>query len=138
MIQARGVAPLLQVFDMTASREFYCGKLGFEVACDPTPDWCMLRLGDAFIMLNTKYESHEGPEGPDETAARMHGDVILYFDCPNVEETYRYLVSKGVEAQAPVVTWYGMKQVHLKDPDGYPLCFQFEAAKESETGAETG
>jgi glyoxylase I family protein len=33
----------------------------------------------------------------------------------------------GIKAEEPKVSWYGMKQVYLTDPDGYLLCFQWGA-----------
>jgi hypothetical protein len=33
----------------------------------------------------------------------------------------------GIEAREPAVAPYGMKQLYLKDPDGYELCFQWKA-----------
>jgi glyoxylase I family protein len=61
----RGMAPLLQVFDMPASMAFYCGLLGFEVAGksrqEPPFDWVLLRLNGVELMLNTAYESDQRP-----------------------------------------------------------------------------
>ena len=34
------------------------------------------------------------------------------------------LRARGVAARDPTVTDYGMKQVYLKDPDGYEICLQ--------------
>jgi uncharacterized glyoxalase superfamily protein PhnB len=44
-----------------------------------------------------------------------------------VDAAYEELRAKGVEVNKPDVTWYGMKQMSLQDPDGYGLCFQWEA-----------
>ncbi|HUP49498.1 MAG TPA: transposase [Thermoanaerobaculia bacterium] len=35
--------------------------------------------------------------------------------------------AKGLPVEAPMVTHYGMKQLYLRDPDGYNLCFQWPA-----------
>jgi hypothetical protein len=32
----------------------------------------------------------------------------------------------GIQVEAPVVAPYGMKQLYLKDPDGYTICFQWK------------
>jgi catechol 2,3-dioxygenase-like lactoylglutathione lyase family enzyme len=123
-IQVKNVIPLLQIFDMPASLRFYRDVLGFEVVQSAGGDWAMLRLGGALIMLNTRYEADDRPEAPDSAAVAVHGDTILYFDCPNVDETYAYLRSVGIDVEAPRVARYGMKQLHVEDPDGFPLCFQ--------------
>jgi hypothetical protein len=44
-----------------------------------------------------------------------------------VDAAYRYLVSKGLDLKEPTVASYGMKQLSLKDPDGYGICFQWPA-----------
>jgi glyoxylase I family protein len=44
-----------------------------------------------------------------------------------LDSAYRELLAKGVSVKEPVVTSYGMKQMSLRDPDGYGLCFQWSA-----------
>jgi|SRR4051794_5235807 glyoxylase I family protein len=132
-IDIRGMAPLLQVFDMPSSIEFYCNKLGFEVATTdgkpvPNNDWVLLRLQDVELMLNTAYESTNRPVAPVGPRIAAHGDTCLYFGCPDVDAAYRFLTEKGVKARAPKIAPYGMKQMCLTDPDGYELCFQWRAA----------
>ena len=132
-IDVRGVCALLQVFDMPASLRFYRDVLGFEVIETSHPgagdrvDWCYMKLGKADLMLNTAYEEPERPLAPDKTRTDAHADTCLYFGCPDVDGAYRHLRAKGIKANEPVVTRYGMKQVYVSDPDGYLLCFQWEA-----------
>ena len=129
-----GLVPLLQVFDMPSSVCFYRDKLGFEVVNTSPPmaedyfHWCLLRLGNADLMLNTAYEfNEERPLQPERDRMAFHWDVGLYFSCPNVDEAYEQFRAKGVQADQPIVTGYGMKQMNLRDPDGYGLCFQWKA-----------
>lgn len=51
----------------------------------------------------------------------------LYFGCPEVDAAYQHLAAKGFNADPPKVTWCGMKQLYLKDPDGFGICFQWSA-----------
>jgi uncharacterized glyoxalase superfamily protein PhnB len=133
----RGMTPLLQVFDMETSMKFYCDVLGFEIVTvddkkkAPHHDWVWLRLNDAELMLNTAYERDERPQSPDEQRVRAHDDTCLYFGAPDVDAVYRDLLAKGVKLNAPKVSWYGMKQLYLKDPDGYAICFQWKAENNS-------
>jgi len=128
-IEVRGVCTLLQVFDMPTSVRFYRDVLGFEVV-QTSPregdrfDWGLLRLNDVHVMLNTAYEQDTRPLTPDLARKAAHGDTCLYFNCPDVDAAYRHLKSKGSEAQEPKVAPYGMKQLYVRDPDGYALCFQ--------------
>ena len=131
-LQAQGVAPLLFVYDMPTSVRFYRDMLGCEIVTTSPAmgedyfHWALLRLGAAEFMLNTAFESNEDrPSKPDR--AQTDYNIWLYFSCPDVDAAYKELRSKSVEAEEPVVTYYGMKQMSLHDPDGYKLCFQWPA-----------
>jgi catechol 2,3-dioxygenase-like lactoylglutathione lyase family enzyme len=131
-IDVRGMAPLLQVFDMPASINFYCEKLGFEiVATDgkkhPDYDWALLRSNGVELMLNTAYERQHRPPAPDTARIAAHEDIALYFGCPDVDGAYAYLQSVAIKAKEPKVAPYGMKQLYVTDPDGYQLCWQWRA-----------
>lgn len=132
-IEVRGVCALLQVFDMPASVRFYRDVLGFEII-ETSPregdqfDWGLLRLNNAAeLMLNTAYEQEYRPSQPDSVCVAAHGDTCLYFGSPDVDAVYRHLLEHGVDVEEPKVAPYGMKQLYLKDPDGYSLCFQWPA-----------
>src|SRR5262249_23193276 len=108
--------------------------LGFElltaspVLAEDRFHWALLRLGGAELMLNTAYESDDERPGERERArTAAHADTGLFIACPDVDAAYRELREKGVAVKEPVVTGYGMKQMHLHDPDGYALCFQWSA-----------
>jgi len=132
VLDARGLTPLLQVYDMPASVRFYRDALGFQVVTTSPPlgedrfHWAMLRLGDAELMLNTAYEfDAERPAERDSARTAAHGDTGLYIGCPDVDAACAELRRKGVAVEEPVITRYGMKQMYLHDPDGYSLCFQW-------------
>ncbi|MGD0390256.1 MAG: VOC family protein [Tepidisphaeraceae bacterium] len=129
-IISRKVTPLIQVFDMRRSVAWYRDVLGFEVLQTHEPDghlyWAMLKLGDAVLMLNAKYEDDKRPPAPPERVDG-HDDLTLYFDCPDVDEAYEFLKSRGCDAAAPQTTYYGMRQLTVTDPDGFELCFQHPA-----------
>jgi glyoxylase I family protein len=134
--EIRGVTTLLQVYDMPTSIRFYRDKLGFEVVTTSPVlgvdkfHWAMLRLEDAQLMLNTAYESDdERPAVPDAARVANHEDVCLYFDCPDVDKAYAELSAKGIAVKKPTIAPYGMKQLYLRDPDGYGLCFQWPVQK---------
>ena len=131
-IEVQGVCALLQVFDMPTSVRFYRDVLGFEVV-QTSPregdqfDWGYLRLDNAQVMLNTAYEQDDRPSRPEAARIAAHGDTCLYLRCPDVDAAYQHLRAHGLEVPEPKVAPYGMKQLYLRDPDGYSLCFQWPA-----------
>jgi glyoxylase I family protein len=131
-IEIRGMAPLFQVFDMPISIAFYRDVLGFEVVSRSKPrgehfDWALLELHGVELMLNTAYEEDARPPAPDPVRFAAHEDTCLYFGCPDVDAAYACLRARGVTLRAPEVAHYGMKQLYVRDPDGYNLCFQWPA-----------
>lgn len=136
MIEVQGMAPLLSVFDMPTSIKFYCDGLGCQVVSTdgrPSPDfeWVLLNLNGVELMLNTAYDEPDRPPQPDPARIAAHQDVTLYFGCQDVDAVYDHLLTNGISAKAPKVAHYGMKQLHITDPDGYLLCFQHEAKQEA-------
>lgn len=132
-IDLRGMAPLLQVFDMPASLRFYRDVLDFEVVGTSgggdESDWVLLRRGGVELMLNTAYEADARPQAPDATRVAHHRDTGLFFGCPDLEGAHAHLLAAGVKADPPKVAPYGMKQLYVTDPDGYVLCFQWPVSE---------
>ncbi len=130
----RDLCPLLQVFDMAESLAFYRDSIGFEiVAAAPESagpeaanlNWVYLRQGGAALMLNTRYDPEDvRPPRRDPVQFAAHDDTALYIACDDVDAAYEYLRSRGVAMAPPRVAAYGMKQLYLKDPDGFTVCFQ--------------
>jgi len=135
-VNAQGLCPLIQVFDMPTSVAFYRDVLGFTIEMQSRPgdhfDWALLRLGSAQLMLNTAYESDARPAAPDPTRHATHSDTAFYFYCADLDEAYAYLTSKGVRAHKPATRDYGMRQLNFADPDGYGLCFQHPVERANE------
>jgi uncharacterized glyoxalase superfamily protein PhnB len=109
------------------------GVLGFSVARISDPPrrlwWPLLERGDARLMLNAAYEDNDRPSVPDPARVAAHLDAALFFGCPDVDEAYHQLRAQGIDAEEPFVQPYGMKQLYLKDPDGYSLCLQWPVAQ---------
>lgn len=129
-----GFAPLLQVFDMPTSVAFYRDLLGFTVINTSEPrseddfDWAHLRRDGIELMLNTAYDFGERPPEPSPERFASHDDTGLFFGCRDLDAAYSFFSSSGVSLEPPSVAPYGMKQLWLKDPDGYVLCLQWSAA----------
>jgi uncharacterized glyoxalase superfamily protein PhnB len=118
------LAPLLFVRDIEASVAFYQDRLGFDLAATWKPNdhlaWCRLQRDGSALMLQ-QAEAEDGP-----AAGRGHG-VSFYFNCDDVDLFYREVVDRGLMVKPPTTAHYGEKQLHLRDPDGYQLCFQSPA-----------
>ncbi len=123
------LCPLIQVFDMKVSLQFYVDVLGFQIhqQAGEAHDigWVWLRRDDISLMLNTLYELSDRPAQPDPRRMDAHHDTILYIGCEDIEAIYQHLVNKSIQCQPPETAPYGMKQLYLKDPDGYGICFQW-------------
>jgi glyoxylase I family protein len=122
-----GIAPQLQVHDMARSIAFYCDVLGFQVmATSPRHatevDWCMLAQGEIAIMLAASSE----PAARTAAESILPDDrgIALYFGCTDVDAAHAQLQRLSYPVAAPVTTPYGMRQLRLRDPDGFELCLQ--------------
>jgi uncharacterized glyoxalase superfamily protein PhnB len=136
-VQLTGLVPLLQVFDMNESIAFYRDMLGFEIVQhSPLIDaaegryfhWAWLRHDGAELMLNTAFDANERPAARDPARIGAHDDVCLYIGCPDPDAAFATLKARGLELAPPATVAYGMRQLVLRDPDGYSLCLQCPAA----------
>jgi catechol 2,3-dioxygenase-like lactoylglutathione lyase family enzyme len=127
-IEIRRMTPLLSVFDMPTSLKFYRDILGFQVREDTgqgdNSGWVFLEKSGVTLMLNTLYDDDERPAAPSPSQHAIHLDTCLYFWVPDPDAVYTFLKASGLELKPPELAYYGMKQVYLRDPDGYNLCFQ--------------
>ena len=85
------------------------------------------RPPDVLSYTNTAYDPEDQPTSPQRDRWSGRSDTCIYFGCPVVGGAYQCLRSKGLELDPPKIAYYGMKQLHLTDPDGYGLCFQSKA-----------
>lgn len=130
-----GSCPLFQVFDMLESVAFYRDLFGFEIHQQspyvetpyPHIDWVWLKRDDIDLMLNTAYEAEDRPPERDPARATAHSDVCLYLGCPDVDEAFELLKAGLPDLKPPETAPYGMRQLNLRDPDGYAICLQWEA-----------
>lgn len=135
-IEVQGLTPLIQVFSMPRSLAFYRDVLGFEVMSDSgngdDSSWVWLRLNGCNLMLNDQYEPGNVPDAPPAERVEWHSDTCLYFGCADVDAAYDHLRSKGLEPDPPKVAPYGMKQLYVRDPDNYNICFQWRVDRNAD------
>lgn len=130
-----GLTPLLSVWDMPEALDFYCGMLGFEIVSH-SPEieaaegryfhWAWLRRDGAELMLNTDYDANERPALRDQGDWIARDKVCLYIGA-DPDAAFAELTAKGLDLAPPKVAPYGMKQLYLRDPNGYGVCFQAPA-----------
>ncbi len=111
---------MLSVKDIHKSLDFYQGALGFERL---SPDealadwkWALIRSGKVKLMLN----QNKGPVHPE---GEHDFNVAFYFYPDDVIALHEKLSKAGHPVTKLIVTFYGMKEFSLKDPDGHFLSF---------------
>ena len=134
-IEVQGLCPLIQVYDMPESVAFYTGVLGFEVVSQsPTYategavelfHWALLKRDEAQLMLNTAYDEGERPAERDREREALHRDTGLFLGCPDLDGACAQLKVLGVDCEALKNMPYGMRQLSLRDPDGYGITLQW-------------
>lgn len=102
------IVTMLPVADVGPSVEFYVNVLGFEVRREHAGwGWALLARDGCELMLDQSIKS---------AAAKSGAVTYLYTD--DVEEYWRQVRERGCAAEAPEMTFYGMKEFRLVDPDG--------------------
>jgi len=103
--------PMLPVKSMAASVEFY-QKLGFRVERRRDDwGWAMLRFDECRLMVDQSINIHQG-------APRQ---CVVYLYPEDVVEYHQQVRGNGVAVPDLAVTFYGLTEFRLQDPDGNPL-----------------
>ena len=114
--------PMLPVKSMPRSVDFYCGMLGFEV--EKRNDdwrWAMLRFDECRLMVDESINTH--PELPRAS--------ILYLYPDDIVEYHRRVRANGLVVPELNITFYGLTEFRIDDPDGNRLWIGQSAAVES-------
>lgn len=113
--------PILGVADVGKTIKFYEDALKFEVKNTYEHEgilvWAFLQSREVELMV----EAHE--EQVSNNSHQLEKDTTLYFYPDDVEELHALLKTQGYPVSDRRVTFYGMKEFHLQDPNGYLLCF---------------
>jgi len=99
--------------DVARSCAFYCA-LGFTQIVSHLPSYARFECpagGSTFSVHKV------------ESAAASSG-VIVYFECDDLDVTFRELTARGFAFNSPPAdqTWL-WREAYLRDPDGNVLCF---------------
>lgn len=105
------LVPMLPVKSVAASVAFY-QKLGFSVEKENADwGWAMLRLDECRLMVDQSINPH--PEAP------RHSVLYLYPD--DIVQYHQQARRNGLAVPDLDVTFYGLTEFRLDDPDGNRL-----------------
>ncbi|HEV8581812.1 MAG TPA: VOC family protein [Thermoanaerobaculia bacterium] len=103
--------PMLPVKSMPASVEFY-QKLGFSVGRrEDHWGWAMLRFDECHLMVDQSINLHR--DAPRQS--------VIYLYPEDIVEYHRQVRENGLAVPDLNVTFYGLTEFRLDDPDGNRL-----------------
>ena len=125
-MRLKKLIPMLNVGDIRNSISFYSKAFGFEVVSDLEAvtewRWATIRSGDTELMLSESEGSPNLKQGinPHEFTDWPN---IFYFYPDDVEKLHNHLIENGFTPSNLEITFYGMKEFSIQDPDGHILSF---------------
>ena len=123
MARLEGIAPIVAVRDTKASIPFYTEVLGFELRTDGD-QYALLARDEAGVMLLG------GADAASREATANHVSAYIWvadLDALWAELEPRLAQLPEGRVRAPFTQGYGMREFHVKDPDGFLLLFGQEA-----------
>ena len=126
----------LMVSDMRKSLDFYCGLLDFTLSMGVDSNhqtftdgalrddliFAMLTQGSVEIMLQHRISFAE--DVPVFTKDSIPGGTFtLYIRGESADELAGRLQGSADIIKGPETAWYGMRELYVRDPDGYVLAF---------------
>jgi catechol 2,3-dioxygenase-like lactoylglutathione lyase family enzyme len=95
-----------------ATTEFF-QTLGLRVIVDSLPRYARLECTDGDSTLSIQHDE----------SATVTNNVVLYFECDDLDETVGDLKSKGLTFdEDPTDRPWLWRQAYLKDPNGNKIC----------------
>ncbi len=129
ILAVKRITAVLFAEEIEPSVKFWTERLGFEKTSE-VPDgdklgFAMLNKGNVEVMYQS-YASAEKDVAAVKSAMRKN-PTFLYVEVENLDEIIRAV--KGAEVVVPVrTTFYGAKEIGVKDPAGHFITFaQFGA-----------
>jgi len=120
---SRNVVPMIHVPDVRATVEWY-ESVGFKTLAtydNGTPDgfsFAIMSFGDGQVMFN------QGGE----TSDKRRREVDLYVYTDDVDELYERLKDRVDVVERPHDTFYGMREVIIRDLNRFWITFAQETA----------
>lgn len=114
--------PFLLVADVRRAAEYYRDRLGFRIIAyffEEPPVFAMVDRDRAEIHLALATRGRGGPN------RRWRDDALdAYIRVEDVDGLYDELKGRQADIVAPpILRSYGMKELEVRDADGYVICF---------------
>jgi hypothetical protein len=115
------IAPVFLVEDVRLAAEHYRDKLGFELTSyfGEPPEFTIVSRDGVKIALSLLAKGRGGSN------RQWKKDAIdAYIWVSNVEALYKQFETSGANLPGPpVLRIYGLKEIEVRDLDGYLICF---------------
>jgi uncharacterized glyoxalase superfamily protein PhnB len=116
------IAPYFLVADVVRAAEHYRDRLGFAIRgyfFEDPPVFAMVGRDDLIIMLALM----ESGRGGSNRAHKSIG-IDAYIWIEDVDALFAELQQRGADIVGPpVLRIYGLKELEVRDGDGYVICF---------------
>ncbi len=100
--------PMIPVRSMSASVKFYGEMLGFQVESrNDAWGWAMLRFDECRLMVDQSIRANPGKPS----------DAVLYLYPEDIVEYHAQVRKNGLEVPDLEVTFYGLTEFRMCDPD---------------------
>ncbi len=134
------LTPNLMVENVAQSVVFYRDLLGFELlmamrderpfdglpAADDKPlDWAMVQRDQVAFMFQQRNSLSE--EMPVLAGCEISASLTLYMEIDGIDALYASLQGKADIVKPPQTTFYGRRELYLRDCNGYILALTEEA-----------
>lgn len=129
------ITPVLFVDQIEPCLAFWVERLGFEKTVE-VPDgmrlaFVALQKGAGEVMVQT-FESARKDVG--ERAAPVESKTYLYIEVEDFAGTLKHI--HGVDVVVPErSTFYGMREIAVREPGGHVVCFAARENAQSSTSA---
>jgi len=122
MPRITGGAPFFLVADFVQAAEYYRDRLGFTIRgyfFEEPPVFAMVGRDDQIIMLSLMDAGRGGSNRDHKVDA-----LDAYFWIDDVDALHAEFQRSGADIVAPPqLRIYGMKELEVRDLDGYVICF---------------
>lgn len=125
-MKLKHLVPMLNISNIEESLKFYEAALGFKVVSDADKvkewRWATIQSGDTQLMLSES-EGNPNLEKGIDSHNSSNWPCVYYFYPDDVVALHDHILKCGLKPTDLEVTFYGMKEFSLQDPDGHLLCF---------------